>query len=63
MSGNPSLPGWYADSEAHVFNGQYWIFLTYSAPYAQQTFPDAFSSKDLITWTRHPRILDTADEK
>lgn len=33
-SGNPILPGWYADPEAHVFAGQYWIYPTYSAPYA-----------------------------
>ena len=25
-SGNPILPGWYADPEAHVFDGQYWIY-------------------------------------
>ena len=53
-SGNPILSGWYADPEAHVFNGQYWIFPTYSAPYGEQTFLDAFSSKDLITWADIP---------
>ena len=60
-SGNPILPGWYADPEAHVFDGQYWIFPTYSAPYDAQTFMDAFSSRDLVTWTKHPRVLDMAD--
>ncbi|MBI1809430.1 MAG: family 43 glycosylhydrolase, partial [Gemmatimonadetes bacterium] len=60
-SGNPILPGWYADPEAHVFEGQYWIYPTYSAPYGEQTFLDAFSSNDLVTWTRHPHVLDTAD--
>jgi beta-xylosidase len=60
-SGNPILPGWYADPEAHVFEGRYWIYPTYSAPYGQQTFLDAFSSRDLITWTKHPRVLDTAN--
>jgi hypothetical protein len=59
-SGNPILPGWYADPEAHVFDGQYWIFPTYSAPYDQQTFMDAFSSRDLVTWEKHSRILDIA---
>lgn len=59
-SGNPILPGWYADPEARVFEGQYWIYPTYSAPYDQQTFMDAFSSSDLITWTKHERILDMA---
>ena len=62
-SGNPILPGWYADPEAHVFAGQYWIYPTYSAPYDQQTFMDAFSSHDLVTWTKHERIIDTASVK
>jgi beta-xylosidase len=57
-TGNPVLPGWYADPEAHVFDGRYWIFPTYSAPYDEQTFMDAFSSSDLVTWTKHPRVLD-----
>lgn len=60
-SGNPILPGWYADPEAHVFNGEYWIYPTYSAPYDQQTFLDAFSSKDLVRWTKHNRVLDVAN--
>src|SRR5262245_6819627 len=58
-SGNPILTGWYAVPEAHVFGDKYWIYPTYSAPYGEQTFLDAFSSPDLTTWTRHPRILDT----
>lgn len=57
---NPVLPGWYADPEAHVFEGAYWIYPTTSAPYDDQTYMDAFSSPDLGTWTRHPRILDLA---
>jgi len=57
-SGNPILPGWYADPEAHVFEGQYWIFPTYSAPYDQQTHMDAFSSTNLVTWQKHERVLD-----
>ncbi|MBV9879155.1 MAG: glycoside hydrolase family 43 protein [Gemmatirosa sp.] len=60
-TGNPILPGWYADPEAHVFAGQYWIFPTYSAPYEEQTFLDAFSSSDLVTWTKHAHVLDTAN--
>ena len=59
-SGNPILPGWYADPEAHIFNGEYWIYPTHSAPYDEQTFMDAFSSKDLVTWTKHPRVLDVS---
>ena len=29
----------------------------------QQVFPDAFSSPDLVHWTKHPRVLDTARVK
>jgi len=57
-AGNPIIPGWYADPEARIFEGQYWIFPTYSAPYDQQLFLDAFSSTDLVEWTKHPRVLD-----
>jgi len=60
-SGNPILPDWYADPEAHVFDGRYWIYPTYSAPYDEQLFLDAFSSDDLVTWVKHPRILDAAN--
>ncbi|KAL4922322.1 glycosyl hydrolase [Aspergillus aurantiobrunneus] len=56
-AGNPVFPGWYADPEARIFNGRYWIYPTYSAAYEEQTFFDAFSSPDLLTWTRHQSIL------
>jgi len=59
-SGNPIFPGWYADPEAHVFAGEYWIYPTTSAPYDQQVSMDAFSSPDLVTWTRHPGVLRLA---
>ena len=62
-SGNPIFPGWYADPEGALFNKQYWIYPTFSAPYNQQVFLDAFSSVDLVNWTKHPRILDTANVK
>ena len=57
-SGNPILPGRYADPEAVVFGRTYWIYPTCSAPYRDQVFFDAFSSDDLVAWRRHPRILD-----
>lgn len=60
LSGNPLFPGWYADPEAIIFGKQYWIYPTYSAPYDKQVFFDAFSSRDLISWTKHSRILDTS---
>lgn len=63
MSGNPLFTGWYADPEGTIFNHQYWIFPTYSAPYNQQVFMDAFSSTDLTNWQKHPRIIDTSGVK
>lgn len=62
-SGNPVNPGYYADPEGIVFGNTYWIYPTYSAPYDKQVFFDAFSSPDLIHWTKHERILDTAHVK
>jgi beta-xylosidase len=58
--GNPFVDGWYADPDMKVYGGRYWVYPTYSAPYEQQTFLDAFSSPDLVHWTRHPRVLDTS---
>ena len=57
---NPIVKGWYADPEAMVFGDKYWIFPTFSARYEDQVFLDAFSSKDLIQWEKHPRVLDTS---
>ncbi len=54
---NPVIEGWYADPEGIVFNKQYWIYPTTSAEYKDQTFFDAFSSKDLVTWKKHPKVL------
>ena len=62
-SGNPVFPGWYADPEATIINHQYWIYPTYSAPYESQVYMDAFSSSDLITWTKHSHIIDTIQIK
>ncbi|RFS15383.1 glycoside hydrolase family 43 protein [Emticicia sp. C21] len=62
-SGNPIFPGWYADPEAIIFGKKYWIYPTFSAPYGKQVFFDAFSSPDLVNWTKHERILDTASVK
>lgn len=59
-AGNPVFQGWYADPEGIIFNKQYWIYPTYSAPYDKQVFLDAFSSPDLVNWTKHDRVVDTA---
>lgn len=60
-SGNPLFPGWYADPEARIFEGRYWIYPTYSADYEDQTFFDAFYSDDLVVWSKSERILDADD--
>lgn len=55
---NPLATGWYADPEARIFEGNYWIYPTYSAVYEEQTFFDAFWSKDLKEWNKVERILE-----
>jgi hypothetical protein len=59
-AGNPFVSGWYADPDVAVYNNTYWVFPTSSRPYDEQTYLDAFSSTDLITWTKHPNVLTTA---
>lgn len=62
-SGNPIFPGWYADPEAIIFGDRYWIYPTFSAKFEQQLHFDAFSSPDLVHWTKHERILDNKEIK
>jgi beta-xylosidase len=60
---NPIIDGWYADPEGAVFGDTYWIYPTYSDDYDKQLHFDAFSSKDLVHWEKHERILDTSKIK
>lgn len=85
-SGNPIVPGWYADPEGIIFGNEYWIYPTFSDDYGtpdrsdvfteqqlyaqkntinpqylKQTFINAFSSTDLVNWTKHPHVLDIKD--
>jgi beta-xylosidase len=62
-SGNPVFEGWYADPEGIIYGDTYWIYPTYSDKYENQIFFDCFSSKDLVTWTKHHAIIDTAEVK
>lgn len=57
-AGNPVFPGWYADPEVAIFGNEYWIYPTFSARFNEQVFMDAFSSPDLVHWTKHPRVLE-----
>ena len=60
-AGNPFVDGWYADPDTAIYEGQYWVFPTASYTYEEQTYLDAFSSPDLIHWTKHPNILTIKD--
>ncbi|OTA07992.1 GH43 endo-1,4-beta-xylosidase/arabinosidase [Trichoderma parareesei] len=60
-AGNPFVDGWYADPDTQFYNGEYWVYPTSSRPYDEQTYLDAFSSPDLVHWTKHSNIL-TADD-
>ncbi|MCC8154079.1 MAG: glycoside hydrolase family 43 protein [Tannerellaceae bacterium] len=60
-SGNPVFEGWYADPEGIIYNDTYWIYPTWSDKYENQIFFDCFSSKDLVNWTKHSRILDNTE--
>ncbi|PGH17514.1 hypothetical protein AJ79_01114 [Helicocarpus griseus UAMH5409] len=61
MSGNPVIDGWYADPEARVYEGAYYIYPTVSTVFENQTYYEAFTSPDLLTWENVGRILDFAD--
>lgn len=63
MSGNPVFEGWYADPEGIIYDDTYWIYPTRSDLYEKQIAFDCFSSKDLVNWTKHAGILDTAAVK
>ncbi|KAK5992338.1 Arabinoxylan arabinofuranohydrolase-like protein [Cladobotryum mycophilum] len=60
-AGNPFVDGWYADPDTQFYNGEYWVYPTSSKPYDEQTYLDAFSSPDLIHWTKHPNVLVAND--
>ncbi|KAI1500050.1 putative glycosyl hydrolase [Biscogniauxia marginata] len=60
-AGNPFVRGWYADPDTEIYNGLFWVYPTASYEYEKQTYLDAFSSPDLIHWTKHPNILTTAN--
>ncbi|MBG9377296.1 family 43 glycosylhydrolase [Panacibacter sp. DH6] len=62
-SKNPIIEGWYADPEGVILGNKYWIYPTYSDKYEKQVFFDAFSSPDLVHWTKHNKVLDTANVK
>ena len=57
-SGNPIFEGWYADPQIRRYGDTWWVFPTGSGESKDPCF-NAFSSKDMKSWTLHPRILTT----
>lgn len=43
IAANPIVPGWYADPEVRIFNGQFWIYPTYSAGVTTPDLPVTLS--------------------
>ncbi|WP_435831854.1 family 43 glycosylhydrolase [Catellatospora methionotrophica] len=60
-AGNPFADGWYADPDTVVYGDRFWVFPTTSKSYAEQTYLDAFSSTDLVNWTKHANVLTKAN--
>ncbi|WSG43709.1 family 43 glycosylhydrolase [Dactylosporangium sp. NBC_01737] len=60
-AGNPFVDGWYADPDVAVYNNTFWVYPTTSKSYSEQTYLDAFSSTDLVNWTKHPNVLTKAN--
>ena len=58
-AGNPIFADWYADPDVASYDDAYWVFPTTSKAYEEQTYLDAFSSTDLVNWTRHEKVLST----
>ena len=56
-SGNPIIEDWYADPEITILNNTYWLFPTFSGVLNKQDFLDGFSSKDLVHWNKHEKLL------
>lgn len=58
-AGNPFVDGWYADPDVAVYGDTYWVYPTTSKAYEEQTHLDAFSSTDMVNWTKHENVLTT----
>jgi len=58
-AGNPFVGGWYAEPGSAVYDGVFWVYPTTSRDAEEQTYIDAFSSPDLINWTKHANVLTT----
>jgi beta-xylosidase len=55
------IDGWFADPDAHLYEGQFWIYPTSSRPFDEQQSFEAFSSDDLVHWDHRGTILSFSD--
>ena len=55
---NPIDDGWYADPEARIYEGKYYIYATKSLPYEQQLNQVCFVSENMSDWKRIDDIID-----
>lgn len=55
---NPIVPGWYADPEAVVYNGNVYIYVTKSLPYEEQKNIDIVVTSDLQNFKLLENVLD-----
>ena len=55
---NPLDEGQYADPEARVYGGRYYIYVTHSLPYKEQQNHTCFVSDDLTHWRKIENIID-----
>jgi beta-xylosidase len=58
-TGNPIIPGYYADPEIRLFQGRYWIYPT-TDDSPREAYVEAFSSPDLTRWRPEGRVLTFA---
>src|SRR5688572_17292915 len=55
-SANPIVPGWYADPDIQAFEGEYWIYPTYSAHSGTPDVSPAFTAAQLAERSHSERI-------
>ncbi|KAI0433408.1 putative glycosyl hydrolase [Xylaria sp. FL1042] len=60
-AGNPFVEGWYTDPGSATYDGLFWVYAAPACVPEQQTYIDAFSSADLVNWTKHPKVLTVAN--
>lgn len=58
---NPITGGNYADPEARIYDGEYWIYATQSKPFEQQHNLSCFHSTDMKSWREYRDIINISD--